>query len=137
MKKFLVLINLWLPVLGWGGLIFFLSSVTSLKTAPDPYWDAIFRNILHLFFWGVLAALFFRAVNSPSRQKNWWLPFGLAWAYGLFDELHQAFVPTRTFQKTDLFLDGLGSFLGSWGLFWMRGRWPEKVKRLVKNIGFG
>lgn len=102
-------VKLWLPVFLWAGLLFYLSSVSGLKASANPAQDEIFRTTAHFLFYALGYGLFYRAVNQP---KNFWLPLALTCLYGLLDELHQRFVPTRTFQIQDLAVDFGGAFMG-------------------------
>ena len=112
-KKIKPWINLWLPVIFWCGLIFYLSSVPNLKAAKNPFWDEIIRSGAHLIFYGILYVLFFRALNFQKEKKVFWWPLFFACLYGLSDEIHQHFVPTRTFQLKDLSVDFSGAILGT------------------------
>ncbi|MFC1727301.1 VanZ family protein [Patescibacteria group bacterium] len=105
-------INGWLPVLAWCSLLFYFSSIPNLKAAKDPWWDEIIRSGAHLFFYLVLYLLVFRAINLAREVKNFIWPLVLTIGYGFFDEVHQIFVPTRTFQRIDLLIDFSGGILG-------------------------
>lgn len=50
---------------------------------------------------------------STRRRWLWALAIGTAW--GLLDEIHQAFVPTRTASAADVAADALGTALGAAG----------------------
>lgn len=112
MKKIKLFLKLWLPVIFWCGLIFYLSSIPNLKAARNPQWDEIIRSGVHFFFYGALYFLVFRAINAKKEKRNFWLPLIFACLYGLSDEIHQYFVPTRTFQLKDLLVDWGGVILG-------------------------
>jgi len=135
MKKLRLILNLWLPVVIWCGLIFYLSSIPNLRTAPDPLWDEIIRSSIHGLFYAILYLLFFRALNFGRREKDLWTPFFLGALYSLSDELHQFFVPTRVFQFKDLFVDVLGVSLGLLIVWKLLPRTPKKLKSLAKKLG--
>ena len=68
----------------------------------------------HAFNFAVLAILLAWAISasemlSPGKFR---LASSLTFLYALSDEIHQIFVPTRTFQIQDLIVDGLGALLG-------------------------
>ena len=68
----------------------------------------------HAFNFAVLAfllawALFTPGLLSPARFR---LTFALSFLYALSDEIHQIFIPTRTFQIQDLIVDAFGALLG-------------------------
>lgn len=107
-----LLFRLWVPVLFWCILIFYLSSIPNLRAVESPFWDEIIRSILHAFVYTVLYLLFSRAINYHRQKNNLFLPFFFTFLYALSDEVHQRFVPTRSFQLNDLLVDSGGAFLG-------------------------
>lgn len=104
--------SLWLPVGLWMGVLFALSSIPNLRVSGSNFWDEILRSFAHFLLYAVGYVLFFRAINFECQKKNLLLPLILVCFYGLFDEVHQYFVPTRTFQIKDLLVDFSGGFLG-------------------------
>lgn len=72
-------------------------------------------ELAHLFEFGILylllilAVLTFRSLNSKTEA----ICFTIAVLYGLIDEIHQYFVPFRSFSMIDLVKDFLG-VLGIW-----------------------
>ena len=108
MKK---VFSLWLPVGLWMGTVFYLSSIPNLRVSQSSFWDEILRSGAHFVFYGLGYFLFFRAINFGREKKNFLLPLFLTFAYGIFDEIHQSFVPTRSFQIKDLLVDFGGAFL--------------------------
>lgn len=107
MKRLKFFFSLWLPVIFWCSLLFYLSSVPSLRAVESNFWDEILRSSAHFVFFVGGYFLFFRALN-----KNFILALILTIGYALSDEIHQSFVPTRTFQIQDLMIDWSGAFLG-------------------------
>jgi VanZ family protein len=121
------IIKNWLPVLLWAAIIFFFSA------NPDPYrflpasWRSavplptltnssaaeLLGQLMHLLEYGVLAFLVYRALHRKNPlPKIVLVVLILSMSYALSDEIHQLFVPGRTFQVIDLFIDLLGSLLG-------------------------
>jgi len=109
MKK---IFSLWLPVGLWMGTVFYLSSIPNLRVSQSNFWDEILRSGAHFILYGIGYFLFFRAINFSKEEKNFLLPLFLTFFYGFFDEIHQSFVPTRSFQIQDLIVDFSGAFLG-------------------------
>jgi hypothetical protein len=99
----------WLPVLAYAGLVFLLSSIPS---AGLPKWG-FDMSILHVPLFFGLSYLILRAL--PGRGVPLWRLFALSIAvstlYGVTDELHQLFVPGRTFSLVDMLFDFIGSSL--------------------------
>jgi VanZ family protein len=99
----------WIPAALWAGVLFFLSS-RSWGDAPSriPVDDSVVHFGLYFVF-GVLLALGRRlAVEPPSFFRV----FIIGLLYALSDEVHQLFVPGRTFDPMDLLADGLGVLIG-------------------------
>ena len=135
----------WLPVLFWMALVFSASADaqsfhhSSIYFEPLLRWlfphlppsqiEAIhhaFRKCCHLTEYAILAWLFWRGIRKPVKNdpRPWrWSEAGLAlaivFAYAASDELHQAFVPTRTAQVSDVLVDTSGGAAGLL-LLWMR-----------------
>jgi len=130
----------WLPVIVWMGVIFYLSS------HPNPYWilpqsmnqeiDQLLPVISisqytrhqvnineagHSIEYILLSVLMLRAIRGgKTGSRQFWGASGWSvlacFAFALSDEIHQFFVPSRTFQLVDLAL-GLAAILLGLGLF--------------------
>ena len=80
-----------------------------------PAWPGS-DKVLHFFAYALLGVLFFRAfaatrVNDPPGRVVVWSILAAA-LYGLSDEVHQAFVPSRSAQWLDAAADALGAAAG-------------------------
>ena len=110
----------WLPVLLWMGMIFVVSSRSSLPFVLNKTVDLVTKKAMHVTEYGVLAFLLWRAI---SRERGWpaWPSFGgafvLSLLYAVSDEFHQTFVPGRNGALTDVGFDALGALLAL-GLVW-------------------
>lgn len=117
------------------GVIFFLSAQPTLPDLPhvEPGGLALPPGkVAHVAVYAVLAALL--ALGLAADRKPGWRAFLLAFVgatlYGVTDELHQSFVPSRTPAWTDVALDSAGAALGAAGIallallarWWDRGR---------------
>jgi VanZ family protein len=140
----------WLPVLIWMALIFTASSdVHSYERSsriiePLLRWlfphlseakihdvHELFRKCAHLTEYAVLALLLWRGVRKPLKNNVWawdWrearFTLLLVMFYAATDEFHQIFVPTRTAQVSDVFIDTAGGAAGLFAL-WLIGRWRK------------
>jgi len=126
----------WGPVLLWMGLIFFLSSRSSLPAIPgldELTWS---DKIKHFLFYAVLGGLIWRAI-APNRPK-WWrigLSIAISAFYGLSDELHQLYVPGRSCDMCDLAADTLGAAAGAFILtYWIGGDGLGRRKGTRKKL---
>ena len=135
----------WLPALFWMALVFTASSDaqsfhhSSIYFEPLVRWlfprlspaqvetiHHIFRKCCHLTEYAILAWLFWRAIRKPVRNdpRPWrWAEAGLALAivflFAASDELHQAFVPSRMAQISDVLVDTSGGAVALL-LLWLR-----------------
>jgi VanZ family protein len=96
----------WFPLLAYMASIFTLSSL-SLSTAPGQvsYLSYIFHTIEY-FILAVLALRAFRETKSPFAYA-----ILFAVLFGISDEVHQLFVPGRTFSFLDICADIAGALL--------------------------
>jgi VanZ family protein len=119
-------LSLWAPVLAYMAAIFYLSG---LQTAPLP--EDVSDKTAHLGAYAVLAVLSVRAVAGglPCRV-TWriaWLGLAIAGGYGIFDEIHQSFVPGRSASIADWYADVTGAVIAIgacwlWGMIALRHR---------------
>jgi VanZ family protein len=98
-------------------IIFGLSSLSDLPAPPTGVDDKT-EHFLAYAGLGLLAVratsgATFAGLTAPAAASAW----ALATAYGLTDEIHQRFVPGRTFDLLDWRADALGAAaatLGAW-----------------------
>jgi len=104
----------WPPCLYMAG-IFVLSSFDLGVTIDDsvPFRD----KGIHFLEYAVLGFLCANAARRSFPTRAPWRTFAVgafvATAWGLGDELHQAFVPGRSAEALDLVADALGSITGA------------------------
>jgi VanZ family protein len=104
---------LWAPVLAYVTAIFVASSMALPPGLPA----AVSDKALHAMAYAVLALLLIRALSGG----RWAGVTGrvalasalLATAYGLTDEVHQAFVPGRSADVRDLVADAAGAIVAA------------------------
>ena len=118
----------WAPLLLYSAFIFYQSSGPAPPIIPGkvPGLD----KVLHAggyALWGALAAwAIARTWPSLPLGRLVWIA-GVAGAlFGLSDEIHQSFVPSRSADAFDLLADVLGSFAGAKALALLAARWPRK-----------
>lgn len=110
----------WLPAALLMGLIWTLSSfsLSGVSLASVPFRDkgAHFLAYAALGFW-VAHAVRATWLTPASRRGRVFRTLVLAWiitfAWGLLDELHQAFVPGRQPDLLDLVADAVGASVGA------------------------
>jgi len=96
------------------GLIFILSSF------PPPMELPLFSfadKLAHLLEYGVLASLIYFALKkSQATVHPIFIPFLIAFLYGVSDEIHQYFVPGRDADLFDAVANGVGAFVFPLGI---------------------
>jgi VanZ family protein len=132
----------WLPVVTWVGLIFFFSteqfssdntskmlgsllgSLFGISAGAIDVINLVIRKLGHWSEYAVLAVLLLWALKNDAgkvwewRHACWTLLFILLCATS--DELHQAFVPSRTASAGDTMIDVFGGICGSLWTYWYR-----------------
>lgn len=107
----------WGPVVIWMAVIFLGSSHSNVMIGKSPNEDNLIKNLGHIIEYALLGFLMFRALfnqnrNSLASRYAWlWCLIG-AILYGVSDEVHQIFVPTRTGYIGDVFIDAIGASVG-------------------------
>jgi VanZ family protein len=110
LKKLLKLFKAYAPAMLWAGLIFILSAQSALPGFDIVLYDFFFKKLSHIFVYGVLYFLLYRAANNDQpKVKNWIVPFLITLAYASLDELHQVFTPDRHPSPVDIGYDMLGA----------------------------
>ncbi len=108
-KNLKIILSYWLPVILWMGVIFYLSNQPDLKTDLGV-WDLVLRKIAHMFEFGVLVLLFWRAFKQfcPIFIRTV-IYSGLATLiYAILDEVHQMFITKRVGSYLDVLIDLAG-----------------------------
>jgi len=106
----------WLPVAIWMAVIFFLSAQRTLLNVSQHWLEDLINSAGHLTEYSILSFLLARAYNG-TRARIVIVVF-VALLYALSDEWHQSFVPGRDASVIDLFVDALGTLIGS--VIWTR-----------------
>ena len=102
----------WSAVIAWMAAIFIFSSRQNLPEPHRAVWELLLYNGAHFAEYAVVGALLVLALSahrSIPRRSAYLAAFLLATLYGLGDEIHQAFVPTRTCDVRDLLVDAAGA----------------------------
>ncbi len=130
----------WGPAVIWMVVIFVGSSHSNVALSESPSKDNLMKNLAHIGEYAILAFFMFRALYSRekkgffSRHTWFWVLIG-AVLYGVSDEIHQMFVPTRTAHPGDILMDGVGAGMGLlFGIIvytFLSGKFfPKKIKKL-------
>jgi len=103
----------WILTFIWMGLIFMASS---MQFEPGPPLFPGDDKVIHFIEYGILSSLFYNALTRSINKiniQNLVFPLAVLFSvlYGITDEIHQLFVPTRSFSVYDMLADLLGSFV--------------------------
>ncbi|MAG45381.1 MAG: hypothetical protein CMH63_01240 [Nanoarchaeota archaeon] len=101
----------WVPVYIWLIFIFYLSSQPTIPTSS--YFATIFSigpHLQHIFIYAILALFIYRALTHTKTPSKFLVVFSTTF-YGFLDEIHQYYVPGRTFDWFDIGMNFLGAIL--------------------------
>lgn len=113
-RQLIFFAKLWSPVLILMALIFFASSIPGKNIAfLFPYQDVIFHLAVYLILAYFLAQAIKNTYTKISLAKLILFSVIFCCFYGITDEFHQSFVPNRKVSGFDVFIDTLGSLIGS------------------------
>lgn len=135
-KKLIFLLVYWLPPLVLAGIIFKLSS-GSVPKASDVYWqDFAVKKLAHVFVYGLLAVLIYRALvaGGINKKKAVILAIILATVYGGTDEIHQSFTQVREARIRDVGFDGLGAGLAMYFITKILPKLPKEAVEVGKRL---
>jgi VanZ family protein len=112
----LKLISLWAPVVLIMGIIFAVSAMPDPGAPPGGLSD----KSAHFLAYAALGGAFMRALASSRvsgvTRGRAVLAVVLTSLYGVFDEVHQHFVPGRTPDWADVAADAVGAIAGTLGM---------------------
>ena len=115
----------WVPVIMYAGTIFILSSLPHPEEFAPSLFKLVSDKVLHMIEYGILGILCYRAFRHAAGPigEQYAIGFAILAAslYGVSDEVHQAFVPSRTSSGWDVLADSVGAVLASWGWRWRAG----------------
>ncbi len=102
----------------WAAVAVYLAAIFYLSAQPDPLpalTSRVSDKLLHLVEYGGLALLLGRALLAVGMTTRRALVTTVLVAslYGASDELHQAFVPSRSCDVRDWAADTAGAILGA------------------------
>ena len=100
-----------------GGLMDFVLSLFFKNTLMNEFVSDLvhefIRSLAHFAEYTLLGLLMYNAVNAFSIKRAPVVSVALSFIYALSDEIHQYFVPERSFQLIDLAVDLGGIILGT------------------------
>ncbi len=125
--------NLWLPPLLWMALIFFFSSLPTIKTSKFYWQDFLLKKTAHFVEYTILSFFYFRAFwgSKFSFKKSAFLSILISFFYALSDEYHQSFVPGREPRIRDVVIDTLGASFVVYLINKYQNKFPPLLKKFL------
>ena len=105
----------WVPVVLYAGFIVYLSSQPFPSEQMPKLFEVVNDKLLHALEYGVLGILCYRAFHFASGSKL--RPFAsilailVAMMFGVTDEFHQYFIPSREADGWDWIADTIGAII--------------------------
>ncbi len=99
-----------IPPVIWAGIIFYLSSIPSLKS-PFGIWDIYLRKAAHITEYLVFYLLIIPNFKVNNTKNRIWMLL-IIFIYALSDEFHQSFVLGRNMSVYDISIDWIGGLIG-------------------------
>ena len=133
MGKRMTLILCWIPATAWMGVIFFLST---LPESATPGRDIVPDKVAHAGEYFILAFLILFALQRTTRASfftSFWITIFWGAVYGLSDEIHQLYVPTRHFDLWDLGAD-VGGVAVLFFILWVLQRSGERGAEIYRLL---
>lgn len=142
LKRF---IQNWIPFLIWASLIFAFSTDAFSSDNTAGILEPVLRNMFpqlaagdigrihslirkfgHFSEYFLFARLLMRALRNEIGAPRIWRQHALSILitilYAMSDELHQAFVPSRTASALDVLIDSIGGICGILSSYWRERR---------------
>ena len=144
----------WWPAIVWACVIFTLSTdsfssvhtaalferifgwiFSSLTAAQLERLNEVLRKSAHFTVYFIFYLCLFRGIRGGRKGWHWsWAlaAWGIAAGYSVFDEIHQAFVASRTASPWDALRDSTGALIGM-AILWLVFQLPSTKPPNVAN----
>lgn len=119
----------WLAVVGWMGVIFFLSAQSRLPHIVPSLFDSLQDVLGHFAAYAILAALLYWALEAVGGARLALTVMLIVLLYALSDEFHQFFVPGRHPDPFDVATDLFGAAVALAALSLLRSRRDRRPLR--------
>lgn len=117
-----MLVKRWLPSVLMCILIFSLSSLGGASISADPGVDRVSHKFTHMVIYFVLTLTFYRGSKSVIISVL------LTILYGITDEIHQLYVPTRSGHILDILTDASAGIIAGGFLWKLKAEMPKTLK---------
>jgi VanZ family protein len=97
-------------IFAYCAFLYYLSSISSFPIEPPfEYFDKLVHFCLYSGLSAVVAVGLQQARHRYSAKMLMMIPVAFSALYGITDEVHQLFVPSRTFSIGDMLFDAFGA----------------------------
>lgn len=104
----------WLPLAVYSAVILFLS--LDPEPPPAPEIEGL-DKLVHFIAYTIMGALFARAllsgIKEAGKRRVIFLVFIVTFIFGLFIEVWQSFIPSRSADSIDAIANGAGGLFGA------------------------
>ena len=123
-----------MPAILYYTLIFFLSSMSFKGQVSVPFLDKGVHLVEFSLLGFLLSLGYFLSLKSSLRLKSS-LTLASGILLGCLDEIHQYFVPNRSFEVLDMVADSIGILIGlaAFYYFFRTNRGKALTQRLLKT----
>jgi len=131
--KRIALILFWIPAAAWMGVIFYFST---LPESATPGRGILPDKVCHAGEYFILAFLFLFALQKTTQVRfftSFWITSAWVAVYGLSDEIHQLYVPTRQFDVGDLVADVCGAVV-LFFILWVLQKSGERGAKIYRKL---
>jgi VanZ family protein len=131
------LVKYWGPTVVLMATIFFFSTRTKVTVSDEFLVQFAFFKTLHVLEYGLLYILSYRSIKNTTTSVSWresYWAFLFSVIYGVSDEIHQVFVPTREGAGRDVFIDTIGITLAFFIVWKLLPKAPKKLLTLGKKL---
>ena len=103
-----------IPLIAWCTLIFFMSSQNAIGVSETKAVDILIHKLAHLIEYAMLYLFWILAFYRQTKPNPQIVYGGVIFVlfYGVTDEIHQSFNPTRSPRWYDVLIDTLGGLIG-------------------------
>lgn len=70
------------------------------------------RELMHMLEYLILSILIYYVLSNYNSDNKFIISVMFCFIYATFDEIHQIFIPNRTFEYFDIFMDIIGAIIG-------------------------
>lgn len=123
----MLILKRWLPAIIMCLFIFVSSSLPGATVSVNGAVDWSAHKLAHFIIYFLLCLTFYRATKNIS------VSILLAAVYGITDEFHQTFVPTRSGSVNDLVVDSLAAISAGAVLWKLYPILPQKLKNWLSE----